>query len=242
MLDFLGIGAQKAGTTWLYDRLARHESVSFPAGKEVHFWDANRSRGLEWYCSLFAGDEPGKRRGEITPAYAILPPEVIAEIYRLNPRLRIFYLIRNPIDRAWSSALMALDRAEMKIGEASDQWFIDHFRSAGSLLRGDYEQCLRNWHREFPREQILVLRHEMIREAAVPLLSACFRHLGIDPDFPARVPTPGLLEPVFPGPGHPLRPSLLPVLRALYLPKIESLSAYMDIDLSDWLKSGGLSR
>jgi hypothetical protein len=32
MLDFLGIGAQKAGTTWLYERLSQHPAVRFPAG------------------------------------------------------------------------------------------------------------------------------------------------------------------------------------------------------------------
>lgn len=39
MLDFLGIGAQKAGTTWLYEKLRLHPDIAFPAGKEVHFWD-----------------------------------------------------------------------------------------------------------------------------------------------------------------------------------------------------------
>ena len=35
--------------------------------------------------------------------------------------------VRNPIARDWSSALMALQSAELTPGEASDQWFIDHF-------------------------------------------------------------------------------------------------------------------
>ena len=40
MLNFLGIGAQKAGTTWLFENLKRHSQIDFPAGgKEIHFWD-----------------------------------------------------------------------------------------------------------------------------------------------------------------------------------------------------------
>lgn len=40
MPDFIGIGAQKAGTTWLYDMLAQNPSVWLPPLKEVHFFDS----------------------------------------------------------------------------------------------------------------------------------------------------------------------------------------------------------
>ncbi len=39
MLDLLGIGVQKSGTTRFYDKLSQHPAVSFLAGKDVHFWD-----------------------------------------------------------------------------------------------------------------------------------------------------------------------------------------------------------
>ncbi|MBX9459239.1 MAG: sulfotransferase [Rhizobium sp.] len=39
MPDFIGIGAQKAGTTWLYDMLAQNPSIWLPPLKEVHFFD-----------------------------------------------------------------------------------------------------------------------------------------------------------------------------------------------------------
>src|SRR3546814_16384455 len=55
------------------------------------------------------------------------------------------------------SALMALGRAEMKVEEASDQWFIDHFLSEGSRHRGDYETCLRNWSSVFGSSRVRVL-------------------------------------------------------------------------------------
>ena len=40
MPDFVGIGAQKAGTTWLYDMLAQNPSIWLPPLKEVHFFDS----------------------------------------------------------------------------------------------------------------------------------------------------------------------------------------------------------
>lgn len=237
MLNFLGIGAQKAGTTWLYEMLKLHADLEFPAGKEIHFWDAHRARGGEWYQLLFAGETPGKKKGEITPAYAMLAPPLIREIRDLNPALRVIYIIRNPLERAWSAALMALERAEMSIEEASDQWFIDHFRSRGSLQRGDYESCLRNWRSVFTPDQILVLRYEMLCHEPLAFLEACCRHIGADPGFYSRA-QPGIVaKRVFAGPDHPIRASLLPVLREIYHPRLRSLEAYLDIDLSRWLET-----
>jgi hypothetical protein len=142
-VDFLGIGVQKGGTTWLYHQLARHSQVAFPRGKEVHCWDAAAAPNADEWAALL---EPPSRQsrtgrpiktGEITPAYATLPVEKIAAIKRRCPSIRLFISLRNPLDRAWSAALMGLARVQMLVPEASDQWFFDHFRSATSRARGD---------------------------------------------------------------------------------------------------------
>jgi hypothetical protein len=67
----------------------------------------------------------------------MLDEATIREIAGLPPNLRVIYSLRNPIARAWSSALMSLERAEMTIDEASPLWFLDHFKSAGPRRRGD---------------------------------------------------------------------------------------------------------
>ena len=237
MLDFLGIGAQKAGTSWLHEALRLHPQLRFPAGKEVHFWNAQRAQGLDWYRALFPDAPPGVKNGEITPAYGFLPPEVIREVHALNQQLRVVYLLRNPLERAWSSALMALGKAELDYDEASDQWFLDHFRSRGSLARGDYESCLRNWRGVFGDQAVLWLRHEMIAEAPLALLEAVARHLGVDPAFYGQARAPSLAKRVYPGPGHPVRESLLPALREIYRPRIARLARYLGADLGAWLKT-----
>jgi Sulfotransferase domain len=233
-IGFLGIGAQKAGTTWLYSQLKQHPEIDFPLGKEVHFWNKpHRPDQVEAYLKKFSHDH--RRQGEITPAYAMLPLPIIETIHRCNPDLQLIYMIRNPIDRAWSSALMALGRAELAIHEASDQWFIDHFRSAGSLARGDYEGCLRTWRQVFAPEQALVLRFEDINEAPERLLNECFRFLCVEQIENEMLREWGCRDRVFAGPRHAIRPSLLAVLRELYQTRIESLAAYLDQDLGAWL-------
>jgi len=234
MWSFLGIGAQKAGTTWLYSQLEQHAELVFPLGKEAHFWDRpHEADAIASYFGHFA--KVAAIAGEITPSYAALPTSVVQEIHAGNPGLRLIYLIRNPIDRAWSAALMALQRAQMTIDEASDAWFSDHFHSAASFKRGDYQTCLETWRAVFPEEQLLVLRFEQIIAEPEALLNRCFQHLGVARVAPEQLQRQGCREKVFTGPGDPLRPSLKPVLRNLYEGKITKLARYLDTDLSEWL-------
>jgi len=207
--------------------------VCFPAGKEVHFWDQYYDRGIAWYSALFPNGDT-RKKGEITPAYAMLPIATIRGIYALNPDLRILYVIRNPIERAWSAALMALERAELKLTEASDQWFIDHFRSSGSLSRGDYEACLRKWRSTFDHDQLLVLRYEQVCESPKSVLRRCSAHIGVDPDIYDQADKESLQARVFAGPDYKIRPSLLSTLLDIYRPRIEQLENYLGEDLTAW--------
>lgn len=235
MLQFLGIGAQKAGTTWLYFNLKKHPGVCLTDEKELHFWDWHRARGLDWYREQFASAPAGTVAGEITPAYGILPSDVVAEIRREFPDIRLIYLVRNPIERAWSAALMALPRAEMTFEEASDAWFIDHFNARGSAKRGDYEACLTVWRSHFPAEQIHVETFDDIVADPRGVLRRCCGHLGIDPAVYDGIPDDSLSTPHNVGSGQPMRPTLRHYLDRLYRPKIDSLGRYLGRDLSGWL-------
>lgn len=142
--DFLGIGAQKSGTTWLYKNLRCHPELFLPDEKELHYFDWNYERSLRWYGHQF---KPGinKIKGEITPGYSIIERERIALIHRLWPKLRLVLLLRNPIDRAWSQAVMNLVTLSGRPYEdVSPTEFLEHFRSPRSVLRGDYRSIIDN--------------------------------------------------------------------------------------------------
>ena len=231
MLSFLGIGAQKCATTWLHSTLARHPDIAFPAGKEVHYWNRPDGRSIDWYSQLFA--DATKVNGEITPAYALLPVPTIEKIHSSFPDLRLVYLIRNPIERAWSSARMALGRSEMSHSEASDQWFIDHFKSQGSLARGDYEACIRRWRSVVPLNRVHIVKYESIQADPVGVANSCLTHLGLGMYF-SPADRCQLEQLVSEGDGIELRPSLRNVLSSMYTHQIESLSQYLVEDLSGW--------
>ncbi len=233
MLDFLGIGAQKAGTTWLYEMLRLHPDISFPAGKEIHFWDQRYARGIDWYRALFEGPEQeGKHCGEITPAYAILGPEFIKECYANFPDVKLIFIIRNPVERAWSSAKMALKRAEMEIHEASEQWFIDHFLSQGSMMRGDYERCLTTWLSFYPENQLLVCFYDDLQTNPTALLRRCFEHIGVDArDYNWAE---DLKNKIFSTAVYSLPDRLRGALHKVYSTKIDRLEFFLGQNLSSW--------
>jgi len=229
MLDFLGIGAQKAGTTWIYENLAKHPDIIFPNGKEVHFWDkiniSNKTeidKYVESFSSELSDNKDDKKQGEITPAYAFLDKEIIKEIYNINPDLRIIYSIRNPIQRAWSGALMALRRSEMTIDEASDNWFLDHFKSKGSLQRGDYEKCIDNWNEVFPKENFLIINFDDIANNPREVLRKCADHIGVSVEKINNIKDDILTTKIYSGLEHPNRPKLEKKLVKIYKNKIES--------------------
>jgi len=224
MLDFIGIGAQKAGTTWIYENLCKHPDILFPNGKEIHFWDnvnIREKNKIEDYASSFP-DVTSAKQGEITPAYAFLEEEIIKEIYKINPDLKIIYSIRNPIDRAWSGALMALRRSEMEIDEASDDWFLDHFKSKGSLKRGDYENCLNNWSKVFPTENFLIINFDDIANSPRSVLRNCAAHIGVDDSFIDKISDDELSTKIYAGLKHPQRKKIQKKLQKIYMNKIES--------------------
>ncbi|MDZ5650782.1 sulfotransferase [Nitrospirillum sp. BR 11828] len=233
--NFLGIGAQKSGTTWIYENLSCHPHVRFPGGKEIHFWNARRDLGVTWWLDQFGPRQPGLRSGEITPAYATVDTDTIHAIHELCPDLRLFYVLRNPIDRAWSAARMAVLRAEMTLDEASEHWFLDHFRSAGSRRRGAYGEAIQRWRSVFPAEQLMVALFDDLQAQPRAFLSRLCGHIGIEAGFYEAVPEEALRRAVFTGPSAPLPPPLRRALIDQYGEAVETLGHLLRIDLSHWL-------
>jgi len=240
--SFLGIGAQKAGTTWLHEMLKLHPGVGLPTVKELHYWDVKRGKGMpvEEYERMFA-HLTGSVRGEITPGYAILPAETIAEIHARYPGLRLLLTLRNPLERAWSNAKMYLVLQkivsdESQVARIDDAWYLDHFNSELSLRRGDYRSCLDNWLRHFDRSQLLLSIYDDLLEDPRAFLARSCEHIGADPCFHESVPD-AIIRRRVGTTAHPeIRASLLPHLRSLYADKITALSDHLGIDLgSRWL-------
>jgi hypothetical protein len=147
-------------------------------------WDADyflRRRSDAWYCSLFR-PAPGQLAGEITPRYSILEPAGVARVHALLPRLRLVFVMRNPIERSWSQvAKGALDElGGAARGLPMDEW-AQRLRSEGVRARSDYPAILERWTACFGAGRIFLAFFEEIDEAPRALLARLFAFLGVDP-------------------------------------------------------------
>lgn len=99
---FLGVGAQKSGTTTLFKLLSGHPEIGMPRKKEVHYFTLNYQRGLDWYASQF-GDVPSDcgLLGEVTPYY-LFHPFALARISRDLPGVKLLVFLRDPVERCLS--------------------------------------------------------------------------------------------------------------------------------------------
>lgn len=103
--DFIILGAQKSGTTSLYKYLSSHSQVIPPARKEIHFFDNNFHRGVNWYRSHFPQSLEKRLRGSITgeaSPYYLYHPHAPRRIANVVPDVKLIILLRNPVDRAIS--------------------------------------------------------------------------------------------------------------------------------------------
>jgi hypothetical protein len=211
--DFVVIGAQRAGSTSLFDYLGRHPRVVPPSHKEIHFFDQNFFRGERWYRSHFPPAlrvrAVSGRTGEASPYY-LFHPEAPARAHATVPDARLVVLLRNPVDRAYSHYQLAVrggheqlpfDEAvkresERLAGEAEKLADPTHksaaHRHLSYVARGLYAEQLERWLAFFPREQLLVLRSEDLFANPEAVFAETVAFLGLPPveleDYPHRNP------------------------------------------------------
>ncbi|WP_270725248.1 sulfotransferase domain-containing protein [Shimia sp. Alg240-R146] len=178
--DFVGIGAQKAATTWLFKRLSMHPDVYFPRGKEIHFWDRRETVGrpLKEYESIFSGlqiKHIGGKTGDITPAYLRISDTLIKEFKEQAPDVRLMVILRNPVERAISAAAQVIRNKERSSNQSNPLF------SKNTTEGGLYGKHLTRWLEHFSKEQLLVLTQDEIREDGRAVMKKVAEHLSIDP-------------------------------------------------------------
>jgi len=204
--DFIILGAQKAGTTTVYDNLVKHPAVHPCDIKEVHFFDKNWRRGENWYRAHFPlkvsrrkAIEKGEQwiTGEGSPYY-MFHPMAAERIENLCPRARLIVVLRNPVERAYSHYQHekrkgredlpfedALAAEDQRIGNdaerlKSNQYFQSFAHQHFSYKsRGRYAEQLERWFKVFPREQFLVLESGELNRNFAETFEDVYRFLGI---------------------------------------------------------------
>lgn len=111
--NFICVGAQKAGTTSLHDILIQHPQIYLPKIKETKFFqrDCEYARGVEFYYSeYFSKIRSETCVGEIDPDYLYYENVPFRIHETLGDDIKIVFILRHPVDRAYSHYLMSVRR------------------------------------------------------------------------------------------------------------------------------------
>ncbi len=186
--DFFIIGAQKCGTTSLYNYLVKHPCVLSSHEKEIHFFTDKYDKGYSWYSKQFPSlikkyyytvrKHHRIITGEATPYY-LFHPHVAKRIKSAFPKAKIIIMLRNPVDRAFShyryhvklgqeplSFKDAIEAEPARLQEEYEKMLMDenyssiNYKIFSYLKRGIYIEQVKRWFELFPAEQILVLKSE----------------------------------------------------------------------------------
>jgi hypothetical protein len=181
---FVVAGAQKSGTTWLFECLDEHPEVFVPTVKEVHFFcptsecrfsTANNGEG--WYKTQFKSDGSTKALGDLSTDYMYYS-ECAGHLAKYNPALKVIFMLRNPIDRAYSAYWM------WRRHTPDLPPFREVLRQNDSLVaRGLYTEQIKRYFRTFPKNQIRVYIYEEFIEAPDSSIEDLYRFIGVDAQF-----------------------------------------------------------
>ena len=205
----------------------------------------HRSRELAWYLQFFH-DTPisylrktlycawkyGRRyqprvRGEATASYAAMDSDLIREVVTLNPRVKIIFMIRHPVDRAWSHAKHGLLRGGKSLSEVPEERFIEFFQDEYQLACGRYTAAIDRWSAELQPGHLFVAVHDDVKNAPEELLCRVMDFLGVRQDAKFFPQSRRIVNPTA---SDRIPESLEKALRELFEDEIEQLRVRYRVD------------
>ena len=228
--DFVGVGAQRSGTTWWFKSLLEHPEIRSPVGgkKEQHYFTRFDSREMtEEDVAAYHGRfrrRPGQIAGEWTPRYMhdFWIPRLIGAA---APEAKILVMLRDPVERFRSG--VPKERTTKRT-RPFDEIVAD------AMERGRYASQLRHLRAELPGAPVLVIQYERCVAEPVAQYRRTLRFLGVDDEHPP----PDFARPRGKSQASQkteLWPDLREALQATLEPEVRRLAATEpDIDVSLW--------
>jgi len=215
--SFLIVGAQRCGTTSMFNALAQHPAVVPPLfHKGVHYFDVDFARGARWYRGHFptrawaahravaAGRPPVT--GESSPYY-MHHPLAAGRLAAALPEVRLIVLMRDPIERAWSAYKhesargyedqpfeVALDLEPSRLDGEVERLVADpSYRSHSHqhqayVTRGRYADQIRRLHRHVDADRVLLVESERFFADPAPTYLSVLDFLGLPRWTPPSFP------------------------------------------------------
>ncbi len=184
-LDFLIIGGQRCGSTWVSSTLDQHPQIVMGAPKELHYFSRFvLHHDLAWYRSHFDVDAGGDDRqlGEATPAYGSLASNAVQAVRDALPDLRLVMIVRNPIDRTWSHLCSRFGPGPNRPSEAfALRRALHQIHRRTTRDHNDFVATIDAWTSAFGRDQLhLMFFDDLVRDEQASLRGLT-DFLGLEP-------------------------------------------------------------
>ena len=183
MPNFIVAGTQKAATTWLHECLNEHPEVFVPKVKEIHYFckePCKKSKNKfenDWYISQFPDNKSFKAIGEISVDYMYYD-YIAEEIFNFNPNMKILFILRNPVDRAYSAFWMNR-RYKSNMPEFCEFIGVDH----EFIDRGFYYNQIVRYFVFFNKKNIKIMIYEDLLKNPEAFIKEVYRYLNVNDDF-----------------------------------------------------------
>lgn len=196
MPNFIILGTPKAGTTAIYNYLKQHPQIYMPPFKEPHFFSFEGERKPHWgiktledYQALFQDATSEQIIGEASTWY--LYSQTASERIRHHiPDVKLIAILRNPIERAYSSWAFRVQCGWECITDfkqalqAEPQRICENYEWDFHYLKtGFYSEQIKRYFDIFTQDQLKIIIYENFKADSVKTLKDIYQFIGVDETF-----------------------------------------------------------
>lgn len=179
--DAIGLGFRRCASSWVHSVLSGHGEIQKPKDG-LHFFSAEYERGIEWYSDHFSAAPSSKIAVEFSVSYSYPAycDQVARRIKQHAPKAKLFAIIRDPIERAFSDYLRSTRSLEIPSSLTFEQ-ALERFPVY--LDRSMYGRILSPFFELFPADQIYIASYRDLAEDTNSFLQSFFAFLNVSPGF-----------------------------------------------------------
>jgi hypothetical protein len=172
--NFLFIGPDKTGSSWMYEVFKQHPNCYVPQCKDIYFFDRYYSRGLDWYFLFFQdADTSHLAVGELSHDY-LFSPIAARRIKNDLPDVKLLTCLRHPVDRTFSHYLFMI-----RSGRTQES-FESALENYPELINNSlYYKHLNEYFNCFEKQQIKVLLFQDLKIDSVQFSKQIFDFLNV---------------------------------------------------------------
>jgi hypothetical protein len=180
-VDFIGVGAQKSATSWIFKCLSEHPDICMPLMKEIHFFsdDVKFNKGMDFYKNYFKSCKKNKIIGEYSTLY-LSNESALLRIKDNFPDVKIIISLRNPIERAFSHFL----HIKSKNNSQKNLSLNNALKKFPEIIEnGMYEKHVKLILDTFSKNNILILFFDDINKYPRQQIKNIYNFLGVRSNF-----------------------------------------------------------